>query len=145
MRPGCVGTEGGGGSDSTYYMYGMCWSWDQAGKETDFILLSSGICEILQRWSQKGQKIVGLNEKWASQKRGRSVRGEKNGKWFNSEGTWRALWWGMKGGHNRRHCPRVSGDQIMKILVKQACCACEVLSEKFLFLCFYLISSCLSE
>ena len=36
---------------------------DQVGKETDFILLSSGICEILQRLSQKGQKIVGLNEK----------------------------------------------------------------------------------
>lgn len=51
----------------------------------------------------------------------------------------------MKGDHDRRHCLRVRGGQIMKILVKQACCACEVLSEKFFFLCFDLISSCLSE
>lgn len=54
-----VGVEGGGGN---------CWSRDQIEKETNSILLRSGICELLQRWSQKGQKILDLNEKWESRK-----------------------------------------------------------------------------
>lgn len=44
-----------------------------------------------------------------------------------------------------RHCQTVSGDQVVKILVNQACYAWEVLSVKYLFLCFDLICSSPSE